>query len=237
MATLDHLGMGYGRKYFKNIFTQEDETTKILLPDGTFAIIDTNQLKFVKDYNWYYYQSKHHDVGVIAIKGRQHIRLHNLIAPFPKVKHLNGDKRDCRKINLKKWDYPQLKKNHRKDHPGKSRFLSIISKPNRFTIRRRFLDKDGIKKQIGWNFFFQGRGCKYNNREEAYEAAKQVFDIVSKWDRYDIEREYDKRRESRGKIVDALLGWSAWENGAMAMENFYDLSCHEKNKLPSFRIS
>lgn len=229
--------MTRGRKYFKNTFIEEGEITKILLPDSTFALIDTNQLKYVKDYNWYYYQSKYHNVGVIAIKGRQHIRLHNLIAPFPKVKHLNGDRRDCRKINLKKWDYPELKKNHRKDSPGKSRLLSIISKPNKFTIRRRFFDKDGVKKQIGWNFFFQGRGCKYNNREEAYEAAKQIFDVVSKWDRYDLEREYDKRKGSRGKIVDALLEWSAWEDGAIEMKSFYDSSCHEKNKILSFRIS
>lgn len=229
--------MKSGRKYFKNTFVEEGEITKILLPDGTFALIDTNQLKYVKDYNWYYFQNKYKNYGVITKKGSQHIRLHNLIAPFSKVKHLNGDKRDCRKINLKKWDYPQLKKNHRKDNPGKSRFLSIISKPNRFIIRRRFFDKDRVKRQIAWNFFFHGRRCKYNNREEAYEAAKKVFDVVSKWDRDDIEREYDKRKESRGKIFDALLEWSAWENGALKMKSFYDLSCHEKNKLPSFRIS
>jgi hypothetical protein len=229
--------MSRGRKYFKNEFIVEGDTVKILLPDGTFALIDENQLKYVKDYNWYYFQSKYNNVGVVAMKGRQTIRLHNLIAPYPKVKHINGDKRDCRKQNLQKLDYSQLKVNHKKDNPGKSRFLSIRKHLNKFTIRRRFFDSKGKKRQVGWTFYFHGVRCRYSSREEAWDAAQEVFSVISKWDRYDLEREYDKRKENTGKVCDALLQWSAWEDGAMEIKSFYDISCHEKNQPGSFRIS
>jgi hypothetical protein len=229
--------MTRGRKYFKNKFIQEGEVVKILLPDETFALIDANQLKYVQSYNWYYYKNRYNDFGVIAMKGRQCIRLHNLIAPFPKVKHVSGDKRDCRKQNLQKFDYPQLKLNHKKDHPGKSKLLSIKKYPNKFAIRRRFIDSEGRKKEVGWQFIFRGINCKYSSKEEAWIAAQEVFSTVYKWDKYDLEREYDKRKENSGKISDALLQWTAWEEGAMEMKDFYGLTCHEKNKVGSFRIS
>jgi hypothetical protein len=229
--------MSRGRKYFKNEFIIEGDTVKILLPDGTFALIDENQLKYVKDYNWYHYQNKYNNFGVIAIKGRQCIRLHNLIAPFPKVKHINGDKRDCRKQNLQKLDYAQLKVNHRKDNLGKSRFISIKKRLNQFIIRRRFTDSKGHKRQVGWHFIFHGKNCKYSSREEAWDAAQEVFSVVSKWDRYDLEREYDKRKENTGKVCDAILQWTAWEDGELSRKNFLDITCHEKNKPGSFRIS
>lgn len=66
---------------------------------GGFAMVDAADLLNVEKYHWTWMHGK----GVAAYESNQTILLHNLIAPYSAVSFLNGDKRDCRRANLIRW--------------------------------------------------------------------------------------------------------------------------------------
>lgn len=230
---------GPKQKVFKNEFIEEGETVKILLPDGTFALIDKKNYKYVIEYNWYYFKNKHIDIGVIAMEKGQMIRLHSLLAPYFKVEHISGDKRDCRMANMRKYSHPQLRKNHKgTENLGKSRFLKVRSKPRHFEIVKRFTTNQGEKKQIRFCFFFKPSGknpCKYKNKTDALKAAEEKLKEISLWTKEQIAVEYEARKSSRTKIGDIISDWSLWENlNGLKAGEFHHLT---ENHTQGYRIS
>jgi hypothetical protein len=97
-------------KYTLNGYSIEDNTAVFKTTNGNF-LIDIDDLDKVKHRLWHFTQSN----GVISNKRRGekkpnsngHIKLHRLIMDAPKnkvVDHINGDRRDNRKSNLRVVD-------------------------------------------------------------------------------------------------------------------------------------
>lgn len=85
-----------------------DDGITVLVPlskrnfDGTFALIDVEDAERVLAHNW----SKHSQGYAYRMVGRQCILLHRFVlglpvARTPLVDHINRDRRDCRKANLR----------------------------------------------------------------------------------------------------------------------------------------
>ena len=71
----------------------------IPLTQGKVAVIDDDDLELVSKYNWYYLPN-----GYAANKTKKTIYMHRLIAGTPddmETDHINGDKLDNRRCNLR----------------------------------------------------------------------------------------------------------------------------------------
>jgi hypothetical protein len=217
---------GKKQKIFKNQFVTEGEFVKILLPDETFALIDKKNEKYVANYNWYYFKNRYCDKGVIAMDKGQVICLHNLLAPYKKVEHINKNRRDCRSVNMRQFSYPQLKKNHRKDHPGKSRFTKIRERTNHFLIVKRFKSEKGSTKEVKFYFFFnttKRSRCLYSCKEEASKAAQDKLNEVLSWKRGDVEKEYNERKSKKFIMADIISDWDLWDGHYVSRPEFVEM--------------
>lgn len=119
----------------------------IPLRNGQTAIVDEKDYKNVKDYKWGWMKNR----GVAAFSHSQTILMHNLIAPFPRVSFLNGNKLDCRRQNLTKAGFigrPGI---------GNPKGLSNIyndKKQSRLSIRRKVI-VDGEKVEYATAFCYK----------------------------------------------------------------------------------
>jgi hypothetical protein len=100
----------------------------IKLSQGKFALVDEADYKRLNQWKWFY----NHGYAVRNIKTRKKIRLlpmHRLVIDVPKgmfTDHINGDKLDNRRLNLRLCNKSQNAANTRKsDRPLTSRYKGV----------------------------------------------------------------------------------------------------------------
>lgn len=100
---------------------QPDSFKKILLTKGQFTFVDKEDFERVNQFKWYALQDR---IGFYAERKEKdkdgkftiHLKLQNYIMHPPKgmiVDHINGDKLDNRKINLRVCTYSQNQMNRK----------------------------------------------------------------------------------------------------------------------------
>lgn len=131
MSILDDLAIKYGA----------DNIVFLPLTKGRYVVIDKDDYESVKDIKWFF------DGRYAANKIGKKIYLHRILMKSPKgevVDHINGDKLDCRKSNLRictqqrnTFNRTSLNKNNTSGHIGitwsrdKNKWLTRIMLSNK----------------------------------------------------------------------------------------------------------
>lgn len=105
----------------------ENGTAKILLQDGTYAIIDEEDFELVSNESWAANASRNRPVATAVRSTKRRMFLHRLIMnarPEQMIDHINGDIRDNRRSNLRLCTYSENSRNFRKTS-GLSRFKGV----------------------------------------------------------------------------------------------------------------
>lgn len=131
---------------------------KIELTQGKYALVDSEDINLVKQYKWHFVK---HGYAESVTKGK-HIYMHRLITNAPKgkeVDHINGDKLDNRKKNLRLVNHTVNMQNS-------------LRKTNLSGFR-------GVRKNlVGWQayIFLKNKFINLGNfrtPEEAFEARRE----------------------------------------------------------------
>ncbi len=186
----------------------------IPLHSGGFAIVDSRDVKSVSGYRWTFMKGR----GVASYQkrepgqSRQTILMHNLIAPYLRVSFRNGDKRDCRRANLKPFDW-------RNTATGKKSIKgNVVLLANKFCwrVRRSIIEQDKL-------FAWATTVCfkKIRNQNEAETIARNLAGELFTLSRQDF-MEFVKWRQSRKPANEILSDWSAFDGAEFTSREVWE---------------
>lgn len=139
---------------------------EIKLPNGDTVLIDDADYSKVSKYQWRRYQSDRYVRGMVDGKM---VSLHRFILNPPtgtSIDHINGDRLDNRRENLRFCSHAENSKNRKPNANGKSKYKGVVVLPNnRFRAK---IDSDGKRYELG----------VYTSEREAviaYNAAAKVL--------------------------------------------------------------
>lgn len=145
------------RNFRKNTYETDGEITKVYDATGKFFIIDTEDIEKVKPY--YFMATKRYAVTC----GANSILAHRVITDCPKgmvVDHINGDKLDNRKANLRICS-------HQQNCLNKLNSISACYVKEKKKWRAT-IQINGVSKYVGY----------YKTEEEAVEAKKKALELL-----------------------------------------------------------
>lgn len=97
---------------------------KIKLTKNKVALVDDVDFDLLNKYNWWYHKSGY----ALRIENKKTIRMHRVIANCPENKeidHINGNRMDNRKINLRICTSSQNSKNRKLQKNNKSGYKGV----------------------------------------------------------------------------------------------------------------
>lgn len=154
--------------------TPEDNTVRIPLTQGEYAIIDAADLPLVQEYNWRLHVTKRQRYArgrsrVPGKRGKPSVYLHRLLlqpAPHVRVDHKNHNGLDCRRSNLRECTGSTNGGNKRSQVGSRAPYKGIWKKDNKWLAEVRC---QGKRHYLG----------RYLNPEDAARAydskAREVF--------------------------------------------------------------
>ena len=111
------------------------------------VIIDDEDYPIVKAYKWYKYASCRY---VAAHVNNKTIKIHRLVmgvSDGQSVDHINGDRMDNRKSNLRICSHASNMKNRKPNKDGASNYKGVVVLPNgRFRAK---INSDGVRYNLG----------------------------------------------------------------------------------------
>lgn len=149
------------------LFTKQKtiiRSMKIPLTQGKFAIVDAEDYDWLIQMKWYYKESRK-GRGYAVKATADKTRMHRLVNNTPEgmfTDHINGDKLDNRKANLRSCTVRQNSYNSTKRSDNRSGYRGVCWRAN----RQRWLAQiiaDGKYKYIGTFKTLQEAAQAYNN--------------------------------------------------------------------------
>ncbi len=143
---------------------------------------------------------------------RQVILMHNLIAPYLRVSFRNGDKHDCRRANLKPFDWHNLATG-KKSVKGN---VVLLAKKFCWRVRRSIIEQGEL---FTWATTVCFKKVRSQNDAEtiAINFAKELF-ALSRQDFI----EFVKWRQSRKTANQILSDWSAFDGANLAPRTVWE---------------
>jgi hypothetical protein len=137
---------------------------KIPLSKGMFALVDDEDFEELNKYRWFSDKAGYIIGHYVVAKGekRKTVKMHRVLMKTPRgmtVDHINGDKRDNRKKNLRNCSYSENMMNKGRTSSNTSGFKGVYW----HNFGKRWcsaIKVQGKKKHIG----------SFSTKEEAYEA-------------------------------------------------------------------
>lgn len=136
-----------------------NDIVEIPLRIGPPAIVDKVDAEIAQKYKWTWHRQGR---GVVCYLKGQTILLHNLISPKKRVGFVDGNKRNCLRVNLVDW---KLCISETKSRQGKEKFIYVDEKQHRIQIRRN-LDYQGNRYIVATSISY-----KFKNFEEIMSLA------------------------------------------------------------------
>lgn len=144
---------------------------KLFLSDGSFALVDDKDFKSLSKYSWHPtkngYAIRNQVVGEYEdVRNRKKVLLHRHILSGVKfVDHINGDRRDCRRKNLRECTAGQNQWNSKTPKNNTSGYKGV-------SFRK---DRNRFRAQISCN----GKTYRLGSFLSAKKAAK-AYDLAAK---------------------------------------------------------
>lgn len=148
-------------------------TAYIPISKSEFAVVDIDDLPLVLDYSPTWCRDSDY---AYATNRRNPLAMHRVILNPPKgldVDHVNGDKFDNRRSNLRLATRSENCANKKIRSDNKTGFKGVfwISTKNRFVVE---VEKQGVKKYVG------AFKCKYDAATAYNFAAFEIFGVFAK---------------------------------------------------------
>lgn len=142
---------------------------RIELSKGKYALVDCDMYNYLNQWKWYFRESR--KGSGYAVRSRDKVRMHRLINKTPDglfTDHINGNKLDNRKLNLRSCTVSENNRNRsiRKDNKSGYKGVSWNSQNKKWQVQ---LSINGKTKRVGMYKDVHEAGKRYN------EVAKDIY--------------------------------------------------------------
>jgi len=147
--------------------TASPDTREIPLTRGLVAIVDADDYEWLNQWKW----CDGHGYAVRTDENRKHVRMHRAIlnaSEGVQVDHINGNRRDNRRSNLRLCSHAENGRNRRKQRPQSRSIFKGVSFHKATSKWRSYL-------RVEWHLLHLGLFASEIEAAKAYDVAALAY--------------------------------------------------------------
>lgn len=190
------------------------------------AFVDDKYKEIVKKYKWNWMKGR----GVAAFNHDQTTLLHNLIAPYPRVSFIDGNKLNCRRENLIPWKKSEVCGNRCYQGEKISPKGNVTDRPKHFRFEiHRNIKKDGVRYFFLNKVHYKQKRTKEDALKIAKERAAWVKSMTD-----EVFLQYVKDKTPKIRTTNEIISdWDCYKSQNFDMNSVYQMGIKSMPKRNS----